>query len=355
MSSDAAGEHPPPRTLAGATVLQIVASLDDDHDGREVLDLTQALVRAGARAVVAGPEGALVTELQSFGGEWIAHPDGRDRFWRIVRMGRHMLEELVATERIDIIHTRGVAAAKFAAKAVDPFGTRLVFGCDERTLAHGRARAFSRALARADRILAHSGYLADLLIAAHGILRERVGQHVVIEAARMLVSGGLRHVVFVLAGDASRQPAYALSLATGARAQGIGRLVRQVGVCADMPAAYAAADFVALPATAPRTFARAAAEALAMGRPVVASELGALPEVVLSPPRAPEAARTGWLVGPADPLALARGLAAAEALEFTALSAVGAHARRLANLLLSPTQVVGAVLAIYAGLIEPGA
>ena len=400
MSIDAGGGRRSARGLPGATVLQIVPALDDDHSGREVLDLTLALVRGGARAIVASPEGTLVPELQSFGGEWIVSAGERGGFWRMPRNSRHMLEELLATERIDVIHTRGVRAAKFAAKAIDPFATRLVFGCGEQALAHGRDRVFSRALLRSDRILAHSGYLADLLIEAHEIPRqhaivvprridtarfdpsavcveriaalrqvwnvhrgERIvllpgtidpanGQHVLIEAARMLVSGGLRHVVFVLAGDKSPQPAHALALATGARAHGIGHLVRQVGICPDMPAAYAAADFVALPATAPPTFGRAAAEALAMGRPVVASELGALPELVLAPPRAPESARTGWLVAPADPVALARGLAAAEALELAALSSVGAHARRLATLLLSPGQVTAAVLAVYAGLLE---
>ena len=403
MSIDAEGEHLAPRGLPGATVLQIVPALDDDHSGREVLDLTLALVRGGARAIVASPEGTLVPELQSFGGEWIAYAGARSRFWPMPRTSRHLLAELLATERIDIIHTRGVRAAKFAAKAIDPFATRLVFGCGEEALGHGRDRVFSRALLRADRVLAHSGYLADLLIEAHEIPRERAivvprridtarfdpsavsieriaalrqawnvqrgeriilvpgaidpanGQHVLIEAARMLVSGGLRHVVFVLAGDQSRQPAYALALTTSARAHGVGHLVRQVGICPDMPAAYAAADFVALPAIVPPTFGRAAAEALAMGRPVVASELGALPELVLAPPRAPQSARTGWLVAPADPVALAHGLAAAEALELAALSSVGAHARRLATLLLSPGQVTAAVWAVYAGLIEQSA
>lgn len=403
MSMDAEGRRLAPRGLPGATVLQIVPALDDDHSGREVLDLILALVHAGARAIVAGPEGALVPELQGFGGEWIAHAGESGGFWRMPGAGRPVLAELVATERIDTIHTRGVAAAKFATKAIEPFATRLVLGCGDEALAHGRDRAFSRALLRADRILAHSGYLADLLIEAHAIPRERAivvprridtalfdpsavaieriaalrqtwsvqrgerivlvpatidpanGQHVLIEAARMLVSGGLRHVVFVLAGDKSPQPAYALALATGARAHGIGHLVRQVGICPDMPAAYAAADFVALPAMVPPTFGRAAAEALAMGRPVVASELGALPELVLSPPRAPESARTGWLVAPADPVALARGLAAAEALDLAALSSVGAQARRLATLLLSPGQIIAAVLAVYTGLLENNA
>ena len=50
-----------------------------------------------------------------------------------------------------------------------------------------------------------------------------------------------------------------------------------------------------VPAIEPQTFGRAAAEALAMGRPVVASAVGALPEIVLAPPHVPADERTGWL------------------------------------------------------------
>ena len=65
--------------------------------------------------------------------------------------------------------------------------------------------------------------------------------------------------------------------------------------------------------------------------------------------------RMSGLRGSTRPRLLARGLAAAEALELAALSAVGAHARRLATLLLSPGQVTAAVWAVYAGLLEKDA
>jgi len=62
---------PSPRTLAGTTMLTVVPALGDDPDGQEVLDIAFALVRAGARVIVASAEGPLLAELQGFGGEWI--------------------------------------------------------------------------------------------------------------------------------------------------------------------------------------------------------------------------------------------------------------------------------------------
>src|SRR5688572_2877434 len=70
-AADVAAGRVLPRTLAGATVLQIVASLRDNPSTRATLEIAHALVRAGARAIVAGEHGSLVRELQSFGGEWL--------------------------------------------------------------------------------------------------------------------------------------------------------------------------------------------------------------------------------------------------------------------------------------------
>src|SRR5674476_554674 len=50
-----------------------------------------------------------------------------------------------------------------------------------------------------------------------------------------------------------------------------------------------------------------AAEAQAMGRPVVATSVGVLPENVLCPPRMRDDLRTGWLVRPGNVSELARG------------------------------------------------
>src|SRR5262245_3504825 len=60
-----------PRALAGATVLQVIGALRNNSEARTAVSIARALVRAGARAIVAGADGPLVTELRSFGGEWM--------------------------------------------------------------------------------------------------------------------------------------------------------------------------------------------------------------------------------------------------------------------------------------------
>src|SRR5205085_10999781 len=106
------------------------------------------------------------------------------------------------------------------------------------------------------------------------------GQLTRVEAARVLTNGGLRGVVFVLAGDNRQHFEYAKKIAAQAEAHGVAHLIRQIGVCPDMAGAYLATDFVAIPQIEPPAFPLAAAEALAMPRPVIPIIVGALPAIV---------------------------------------------------------------------------
>ena len=72
MSNDHEDTHVSPRTLAGATVLQIVPALREDPVARMAVDVASALVQSGARAMVAAQDGPLAAELTASGGEWIS-------------------------------------------------------------------------------------------------------------------------------------------------------------------------------------------------------------------------------------------------------------------------------------------
>ena len=178
------------------------------------------------------------------------------------------------------------------------------------------------------------------------------GQLTLVEAARVLTNGGLRNVVFVLAGDNRQHFDYAKSIAAQAEAHGVAHLIRQIGVCPDMAGAYLATDLVAIPQIEPPAFPLAAAEAMAMARPVIATNAGALPEIVLAPPNVLESARTGWLAEPDDPVNFARALADALAAEASTYNAIGARARRLANQFFTPARTAAAALDLYANLFE---
>ncbi len=101
------------------------------------------------------------------------------------------------------------------------------------------------------------------------------GQKVLIEAAALLrQQGQLGDAVFVLAGDAQGRDAYAAELDDLADARGVADVVKRVGHCSDMPAAYLAAAVATAPSTEPEAFGRIPVEAQAMGTPVIVSDLG---------------------------------------------------------------------------------
>ena len=190
------------------------------------------------------------------------------------------------------------------------------------------------------------------IILVPGRIDPAKGQLMLVEAARILTNGGLRGVVFVLAGDNREHFDYAKKIAENAEAHGVAHLIRQIGSCPDMAGAYLATDFVAVPQIAPPAFPLAAAEAMAMGRPVIAANVGAIPEFVLAPPNVREELRTGWLAEPDDPVSFARSIAAALAAEASAYNAIGTRARRLAGQFFTPARTAASALDLYASLFE---
>ena len=177
------------------------------------------------------------------------------------------------------------------------------------------------------------------------------GQLTLPNAARLLSEGGMRGVTFVLAGDDRRYLPYARAVTNRANAAGVGALFRLVGHCADMPAAYAAADVVVVPSVVPPVYGRVVAEAQAMARPVVASAIGPLPENLLAPPRMPDDVRTGWLVRPGDAGELARALATALALDAEHYRALAARARQFGEFAFSPQRAAAVMLEIYTSML----
>jgi glycosyltransferase involved in cell wall biosynthesis len=216
--------------------------------------------------------------------------------------------------------------------------------------------AFSPAAISGERIAAMRrvwGVLPDMrIVLVAGRVAPHNGQMSAVDAARIVVANGRRDTAFVFAGEDRLHLRYAASLRKRAKLHGIDTLCRFVGHCDDMPAALAAADVVVVPALAPPLTGRMVAEAQAVGRPVVTTAVGTLPENVLAPPRMREDLRTGWIVRPGQAGEIAAAMAAALAQSPTAAEALGARARQFAEFMFSPQSVAEAIRGVYTSLLS---
>jgi glycosyltransferase involved in cell wall biosynthesis len=402
ITADSSEQRVLPRTLAGATVLQIVTALRETPQVRTTISAARALVQVGARAIVAGERGELADELKSFGGEWLSLASATVNPTRL-RANAETLDKFLAAERVDIVHAKTAAAAWSASIAAKRNGAHLI--TDLPDLPPRRmwlASFYLGALGRGDRMISHSMFSARPMMKRHRIPPERIsvvprsmdlkhfnpanvapddvtslrrtwgiphgvrialvpgriaprnGHLVLAKAARILADEGMRGVTFVLVGDDQRYRRFARRFWKQAQASGVDALFRMVGHHTEMPASYAAADLVVVPYTSAPVYGRVVAEAQSMALPVIASSVGPLPENMMTPPRVSDELRTGWEVAPGDPAELAKAISAALALDPDGYRAHTARARQFAEYMFSPGRAAAAMLEIYAALLEAG-
>ena len=119
---------------------------------------------------------------------------------------------------------------------------------------------------------------------------------------------GLKDFLCVFVGEDRGRTHYTGELWDLVLATGTMDVVRMAAPVFDMPAAYAAASVVVSAAVQPEGLQRTILEAQAMARPVIVSDLGAGPDVVLTPPAVPENRITGLRFHTGDDTALAAAL-----------------------------------------------
>lgn len=386
--------------LAGKTVLQIIPRLDAGGAERTTIDIAAALANVGARPLVACEGGRLISELQAKGGVWIPFPASTKNPLKMALNVRR-LSKIIEAEQVDMLHARSRAPAWVALGAARRTQTPFV------TTYHGAYAGASKlkilynsVMARGDVVIANSAYTAKLIASAYEFARDRTaiihrgsdlrhfsraaidparvqkmrkswnvapeerivllaarltawkGQKVLIEAARLLVERGVSDVRFILAGDDQGRTGYVRELDEAIAKAGLQGIVSRVGHVADMPAALAAATALAVPSTEPEAFGRSAVEAQAMGTPVVVTDLGAVPETVLSPPRVGRDQRTGWTIPPNDPLALADTLEAILAMGAAARDALAERTRAHVEEAFGLERMCALTLEIYGRLLE---
>ncbi|MEK7328905.1 MAG: glycosyltransferase [Chloroflexota bacterium] len=167
------------------------------------------------------------------------------------------------------------------------------------------------------------------LIGAVGRLTEQKGFRYLLEAFA-IVRRSLPQAQLVIAGDGE--------LRSTLEAQGHKDAVRFLGWRSDVPSVMADIDVLAVPSLW-EGFGLVTLEAMALSKPVVASRVSALPEIVAS-------GETGLLVPPADPKALAGALCALLTPKAPA-RAMGARGRVRLQIDFSVQRMVRQHVAVY--------
>ncbi|MGO9544260.1 MAG: glycosyltransferase family 4 protein [Rhodomicrobium sp.] len=369
-------------------ILQIVPELSAGGAERTTIEMAEALTLGGGRALVVSAGGRLEDELVQAGGE-IIHFPAQTKNPAALIFNAARLAGLVRKRGVSLIHARSRApawSAFIAARRTKRCFVTTYHGIYNQ---EGRLKAFyNSVMARGDAVICNSHYTAKLVRHRHpdssarvgvihrgvdlerfdpgSVCEDRVrnlreawgvpagsrivllparltrwkGQKVLIDAAEALCARGeYGDVVFVLVGDEQTRSAYRAELEAAIEAQELGGRVIIAGHCDDMPAAFKASAFTVLPSIEAEAFGRSAVESLAMGRPVIASNIGAFPETVVAGPGLLEHAASAlgdtaagpayasengpWLFEPGNPAALCESLRTALAMDSGALEALG--------------------------------
>jgi glycosyltransferase involved in cell wall biosynthesis len=170
----------------------------------------------------------------------------------------------------------------------------------------------------------------------------------VVRAAQRLKDMGFKDFLCVFVGEDRGHTHYTGELWDLVLTTQTMDVVRMAAPLHDMPAAYSAAAVVVSAAVQPEGLQRAILEAQAMARPVIVSDLGAGPDVVLTAPAVPDGRVTGLRFAAGDDAALAEALVRLFSMPEPTRRAIGARGHGWVCTHFDPATVAEQTLRLYA-------
>lgn len=322
--------------MAKLSILQIIPALNSGGVERGVLDISQALINNNINSFVASSGGKLTKYLTATK-HFCLPLASKNPLIMIINIIRLIL--LIKKYNIDIIHARSRAPAWSAYLA------SIYTGCKFVTTFHGvynisspLKRYYNSIMLKSQKIIAVSNFIKhhiidnysvdiDKIIVIHRgadlnyfdpskVSEQRVNRlltenridktkSIIILPARLTRWKG--HLFFLhalsrlkilnyqalIVGDHKLSSNYYHELLNLSKKLNLVNHLKFIDAITDMPALYNIANLVIVPSTRPEAFGRVVIEAQAMGKPVIATNLGGACETII-----PEI--TGWLVKPDD-------------------------------------------------------
>ncbi len=369
------------------SVLQIIPSLAAGGAERACVDVAIGLARRGDRSFVVSSGGRMVAELETGGAAHITR-DAKTKNPAKILKNALWLADFIRREKIDVLHARSRAPAWSAWLACRMTGCRFVTTFHAAyKFSNPAKKLYNGVMAKGWRIIAISRFIAKHIADEYGVGEETIrlvyrgidlekfdpakinpasrrttrrewgvmedcrivllparltpikGHSLLIEALSLMPKE-FADVHAVIVGDDQRGGGYRLELERLAKDRGVGDRVRLLRHSSDMPAAYAAADVVAVPSLVAEGFGRTPVEAMAMGVPVIASDLGAVGETVLD-------GETGWLLPPENPVLWRDAMVRALSMKIEEKNALAAAAIARVKARFDNRDMVEKTIAVY--------
>ena len=148
------------------------------------------------------------------------------------------------------------------------------------------------------------------------------GQEKLIEALNILIEDyNIDNFQAIILGSDQGRKVYKKKLINLVQRYRLGQKIKFIDHCKEMPLAYSLADLVVSASTEPEAFGRVAVEAQAMGKPIVASDLGGSKETILK-------GKSGFLYKHDDARQLAKTLNTVIELDQDSLNSMGNEGRK---------------------------
>ncbi len=372
-------------------ILQLLPRLMSGGVERGTLEIAEAINAHGWRSFVASEGGIMASSLAKYNTPHLTLPLASKNPWVMWRNATQLVG-LIQKHNISILHARSRAPAWSALLAARWAGIPLV------TTFHGHysthlpfKKFYNSVMVRGEKVIAISDFTAEYIrqqytayfpssrmqVIHRGVdlrlfnpalaNRSRLtalaklwhlpddkpvilmparftrwkGHEVLVDALALLPH---RNFICIMTGEEERHPTYIKALDKRILAKNLGENIRRVSATRDMTTAYMLAHLVVVPSQRPEAFGRVAAEAGAMGKPVVGFNHGGLKETVLH-------GRTGWLAPLGRIEDFSRAIGDFLSMEDDARATLAQTAQTHIAENFSTAQMCAKTLAVYASLL----